>query len=223
MYSYASFGYSDWFVCYLYVFVCYLMYAYVTRMLPLCIRVFLVCYPYVPVWCFSQVPWRVIGFGSRSRTMLTWPPPRPSPTCIESDFERCLGYSGLHDPVTPYSATIYSLEWLESEGEKPPIFCCTGSRVRFEERIHRTWNVLTGILFMTTIRSCILLESTDNRPRDLKRCGSHGMLLVSLLYDRKCLRIDLLKENRCLNAVAIWPVTDQGFQNTKWPAVLYYQ
>ena len=22
--------------------------------------------------------------------------------------------------------------------------------------------------------------------------------------------------------VAIWPVTGQGFQNTKWPAVLYY-
>ena len=26
-----------------------------------------------------------------------------------------------------------------------------------------------------------------------------------------------------LNAVAIWPVTGQGFQNTKWPAVLYSQ
>ena len=26
-----------------------------------------------------------------------------------------------------------------------------------------------------------------------------------------------------INAVAIWPVTGQGFQNTKWPAVLYYQ
>ena len=24
-------------------------------------------------------------------------------------------------------------------------------------------------------------------------------------------------------AVAIWPVTGQDFQNTKWPAVLYYQ
>ena len=24
-------------------------------------------------------------------------------------------------------------------------------------------------------------------------------------------------------AVATWPVTGQGFQNTKWPAVLYYQ
>ena len=26
-----------------------------------------------------------------------------------------------------------------------------------------------------------------------------------------------------LIAVAIWPVTGQGFQNTKWPAVLYSQ
>ena len=25
------------------------------------------------------------------------------------------------------------------------------------------------------------------------------------------------------NAVATWPVTGQGFQNTKWPAVLYSQ
>ena len=25
------------------------------------------------------------------------------------------------------------------------------------------------------------------------------------------------------NAVAIWPVTGQGFQNTKWPAVQYFQ
>ena len=25
------------------------------------------------------------------------------------------------------------------------------------------------------------------------------------------------------NAVAIWPVTGQGFQNTKWPAVRYSQ
>ena len=25
------------------------------------------------------------------------------------------------------------------------------------------------------------------------------------------------------NAVAIWPVTGQGFQNTKWPAVRYFQ
>ena len=26
-----------------------------------------------------------------------------------------------------------------------------------------------------------------------------------------------------INAVAKWPVTSQGFQNTKWPAVRYFQ
>ena len=33
------------------------------------------------------------------------------------------------------------------------------------------------------------------------------------------------KKMRCKqkNAVAIWPVTVQGFQNTKWPAVRYFQ
>ena len=40
----------------MYVSVCYL---YATRMysksyVPVCVRVLLVCYPYVPVWCFSQ-------------------------------------------------------------------------------------------------------------------------------------------------------------------------
>ena len=55
-----------------------------------------------------------------------------------------------------------------------------------------------GIRFMTPIRSCIA-ESTDNsRPRDLYWC-SLGMFLVSFLYERKCLRIDLLKINCCLN------------------------
>ena len=51
---------------------------------------------------------------------------------------------------------------------------------------------------MTPIRSCIP-ESTDNRPRDLYRCGSLGMFFVSLLCERKYLRIYLLKINSCLN------------------------
>ena len=51
---------------------------------------------------------------------------------------------------------------------------------------------------MTPIRSCTL-ESTENRPRDLYRCGSLGMFLVTLLYKRKYLRIDLIKINCCLN------------------------
>ena len=76
--------------------------------------------------------------------------------------------------------------------------------MRFEERIHRTSNVLTGIRFMTPIRSCIL-ESTENRPRDLYPCGSLGMFLVSVLYERKYLRVDLIKINCCLNVpFMIW-------------------
>ena len=48
-------------------------------------------------------------------------------------------------------------------------------------------------------------ESTDSRPRDLYQCGSRGMFLVSLLYERKCLRIDLIKINCCLNVpFIIW-------------------
>ena len=47
-------------------------------------------------------------------------------------------------------------------------------------------------------------ESTDNRPPDLYRCGSLGMFLVSLLYERKCLRSDLIKINCCLNVPFIF-------------------
>ena len=87
---------------------------------------------------------------------------------------------------------------------KPSNLYCTGSRVRFEERIHGTWNVLTGSRFITPNRSGIP-ESTDNRPRDLYRCGSLGMFLVSLLYELKCLRIDLFNINCCLNVpFIIW-------------------
>ena len=61
---------------------------------------------------------------------------------------------------------------------------------------------------MTPIRRLIrsrIPESTDNRPRDLYRCGSLGMFLVFLLYERKCLRIDLIKINCCLNVpFIIW-------------------
>ena len=35
------------------------------------------------------------------------------------------------------------------------------------------------------------------------QCGSIGMFLVYLLYECKCLRIDLLKINRCLNVLFI--------------------
>ena len=45
---------------------------------------------------------------------------------------------------------------------------------------------------MTPIRSCIA-ESTDNRPRDLYWCSSLEMFLVSFLYERRFLRIEVLK------------------------------
>ena len=91
------------------------------------------------------------------------------------------------------------LSWmLGIRRRNPAFFYCTGSRVRFEDRIHRTWNVLSSIRLMTPIRICIS-ESTDNRPRDLYWYGSLGMFLVSLLYERKCLRSDLIKRNCCLN------------------------
>ena len=57
---------------------------------------------------------------------------------------------------------------------------------------------------MTPIRRCIP-ESTDNWPCDLYRCGSLGMVHVSLLYECKCLKIDLIKINCCLNVpFIIW-------------------
>ena len=56
---------------------------------------------------------------------------------------------------------------------------------------------------MTPIRSGIP-ESTDNRPRDLYRCSSLGIFLVSSLYERKCLRIDLIQINCCLNGPFIF-------------------
>ena len=86
------------------------------------------------------------------------------------------------------SATIYSLECLESEGENRVIFCCTGTRVWFEERIHRTWNVLTSIRCRAIF--------TD-------RGGSLRMFLVSFLHERRCLRIDLFKINCYLNVLLI--------------------
>ena len=57
------------------------------------------------------------------------------PTCTNGSNEADL----RHD--FRMSATIYSLAWLESEGEDPAIFCCTGSRVRLKESIkHETFS-----------------------------------------------------------------------------------
>ena len=58
-------------------------------------------------------------------------------TAVDYKWEAAASKVDLrHDFRLP--ATIYSLECLESEGENPVIFYCTGSRVRFDERIHLT-------------------------------------------------------------------------------------
>ena len=67
---------------------------------------------------------------------------------------------------------------------------------------------------MTPIRSCIA-ESTDNRPRDLL-CSSLGMFLVSFLYGRRFLRIELLKIKCSLNVpFNIWFLYPFVLRNTR--------
>ena len=83
---------------------------------------------------------------------------------------------------------------------KPSNLLLYAKSCEFEETIHRTWNVLTGIRFLTPICSCVA-ESTDNRPRDLYWCSSLGMYLVYFLYESRCLWIDLSKINCCLNVL----------------------
>ena len=96
---------------------------------------------------------RLIQNFRRAFPALSYGSPPPPPVDMTSD---CL------------QQFILSSAWNQRE-ESPVIFCCTGSRVRFGEKIHRTRNVLTGIRFMTPICSCIP-ETTYifyNRPRDL--------------------------------------------------------
>ena len=51
-----------------------------------------------------------------------------------------------------------------------------------------------------------------------------GVVIMFFIGTFAILCYDCLKSGqRLFYAVAIWPVTDQGFQNTKWPAVLYSQ
>ena len=99
------------------------------------------------------------------------------------------------------SGTIYPLECLESEGENQQSFIVREvvRGLRKESIEHETFYQAGGdIRFLTPIRRCIP-ESTDNRPQVLYLCGSLGMFLVSLLYELKCLRKDLIKINCCLN------------------------
>ena len=70
------------------------------------------------------------------------------------------------------------------------------------KRIHDTWKVVKG---MSSFNFDLIFDSDlllyRNRPRDLHRPGTFEMFLVSLLYDRICLRIDVFKINYCLNIV----------------------
>ena len=70
--------------------------------------------------------------------------------------------------------------------------------------IHDTWKVLNG---MSSFNFDLIFDSDlqlyRNRPRDLHRSGTLEMFLVSLRYDRICLRIDVFKINYCLNILFI--------------------
>ena len=72
------------------------------------------------------------------------------------------------------------------------------------KRIHDTWKVVKG---MSSFNFDLIFDSDlslyRNRPRDLHRSGTLEMFLVSLFYDRICLRIDVFKINYCLNILFI--------------------
>ena len=64
----------------------------------------------------------------------------------------------------------------------------------------------------------------------LKKCrGKLECLIFEMLIIRNILRptvytqADSIRGKLFIYAVAIWPVTGQGVENTKWPAVLYSQ
>ena len=64
----------------------------------------------------------------------------------------------------------------------------------------------------------------------LKKCrGKLECLIFEMLIIRNILRptvytqADSIQGKLFIYAVAIWPVTGQGVENTKWPAVLYSQ
>ena len=72
------------------------------------------------------------------------------------------------------------------------------------KRIHDTWKVVKG---MSSFNFDLIFDSDQwlyrNSPRDLHRSGTLEMFVVSLLYDRICLGIDVFKINYCLNILFI--------------------
>ena len=81
------------------------------------------------------------------------------------------------------------------------------------KRIHDTWKVVKG---MSSFNFDLIFDSGlllyRNRPRDHHRSGTLEMFLVSLLYDRICLRIDvfnkLLPEYSVYNPVSLCVLLD---------------
>ena len=73
------------------------------------------------------------------------------------------------------------------------------------KRMYDTWKVVKGTspFNFDLIFDDSELQLYHNRPRDLRRSGTLEMSLVSLLYDRICLRIDVFKINYCLNILFI--------------------
>ena len=65
-----------------------------------------------------------------------------------------------------------------------------------------------------------LLGSTRLQDAGKKWINDKGKLLRALQICSSCLSLVNFKT---YNAVAIWPVTGQGDENTMWPAVLYSQ
>ena len=80
----------------------------------------------------------------------------------------------------------------------------SGSSVWLTKSIYDTWKAVKG---MSSLNFDLILDSVlllyRNRPRDLHRSGTLEMFLVSLLYDRICLRIDVFKINYCLSILFI--------------------
>ena len=107
------------------------------------------------------------------------------------------------------ATTERSQESLEKEKLSRWIWY-NGSRscVWLTKRIHHTWKVVKG---MSLFNSDLIYDSdlqlyskVCNRPRHLHRSGTLlEMFLVSLLYDRICLRIDVFKINYWLNILFI--------------------
>ena len=111
-------------------------------------------------------------------------------------------------PCHRRSTTERSQESLEKEKLSRWIWY-NGSRscVWLTKRIHHTWKVVKG---MRLLNSDLIYDSNlqlygkvCNRLRHLHRSGTLEMFLVSLLYDRICLRIDVFKINYWLNILFI--------------------